>query len=68
MVLAGVLRPLCDFIESITIESRAMSEDRDQRGRLSMKASRVVNVGIADLLTAKTWDVVLSVGQVRPLA
>ena len=67
-MLANVLRPLCHIVDKLTIESRAMSEDRDQRGRLSMKASRVVNVGIADSLTAKTWDVVLSVGQVRLLA
>lgn len=45
-----------------------MSEDRDQRGRLSMKASRIVNLAIADFLAVKSWSVVLSAGQVRPLA
>ena len=66
-VLANVLQPLCDIVDQITIESRAMSEERDQRGRLSMKFSGIVNVGVADLQTAKTWNVVLSIGQVRPL-
>ena len=44
-----------------------MSEERDQRGRLSMTFFEIVNVGVADLQTAKTWNVVLSIGQVRPL-
>lgn len=43
-MLAKVLRPLCHIVDKVTIESRAMSEDRDQRGRLSMKASRTVNL------------------------
>ena len=63
-----MLRPLRDLIEKITIESRAMSEERDQRGRLSMKVFGIVNLGIADIRTAKSWDVVLSVGHVGPLA
>ena len=45
-----------------------MSEERDQRGRLSMKVFGIVNLGIADIRTAKSWDVVLSVGHVGPLA
>lgn len=67
-MLANVLRPLCHIVDNLTIESRAMSEDRDQRGRLSMKASRIVNLAIADFLAVKSWSVVLSAGQVRPLA
>lgn len=67
-MLAKVLRPLCHIVDKVTIESRAMSEGRDQRGRLSMKASRTVNLAIADFLTVKSWSVVLSAGQVRPLA
>ena len=45
-----------------------MSEERDQRGRLSMKVFGIVNLDIADIRTAKSWDVVLSVGHVGPLA
>lgn len=67
-VLATVLRPLCHVVDKITIESRAMSEERDQWGRLSAKFLTVVGAGIADLQTARTWNVALSVGQVRPLA
>ena len=67
-VLAAVLRPLRDLIENITIESRAMSEERDDRGRLSMKVFEIANLGMADIETAKSWDVVLSVGHVGPLA
>ena len=67
-VLAAVLRPLRDLIENITIESRAMSEDRDQRGCLSTKVFEIVNLDIAEIRTAKSWDVVLSIGHVGPLA
>ena len=63
-----MLRPLRDLIEHITIESRAMSEERDQWGRLSMKVFGIVNLDIADIWIAKSWDVVLSVGHVGPLA
>ena len=62
-----MLRPLRDLIEKITIESRAMSEERDQKGRLSMKVFGTMNLSIADIRTAKSWDVVLSVGHVGPL-
>ena len=48
-VLAAVLRPLRDLIEKITIESRAMSEERDERGRLSKKVLETVYFGIANL-------------------
>ena len=44
-----------------------MSEERDQRGRLSVTSFGNVGFGIADLRKAKTWNVVLSVGQVKPL-
>ena len=64
---AAVLRPLYDVVGKITIESRAMSEERDQKGRLSTKSVELVLVGITDSSTAKTWDVILSVGQVEPL-
>ena len=66
-VLANVLRPLSHVIDSITIESRAMSEERNQWGRLSMQVIAISEFGIADLQTAKAWNVVLSVGQVRSL-
>ena len=45
-----------------------MSKERDRRGRLSMVFLGIGNVEIADLETAKAWNVVLSVEQVRPLA
>lgn len=44
-----------------------MSEERDQWGRLSMQVFAISEFGIADLQTAKAWNVVLSVGQVRSL-
>ena len=47
-VLAVVLRPLPDLIEKINIESRAMSEEYDKMGRLSMK---VFGLGLVALLT-----------------
>ncbi len=67
-MLANILRPLCHVVDKITIESRAMSEERDRRGRLSMVLFGTRNIGIADLETVKAWNAVLSVDQVRPLA
>ncbi len=67
-MLANVLRPLCYIVDKITIESRAMSEERDRRGHLSMVLFGTRNIDIADLETVKAWNVVLSVDQVRPLA
>lgn len=45
-----------------------MSEERDQWGGLSITFFGIVDIGFADLQTAKSWNVVLSVGQVRPLS
>lgn len=67
-LLANVLRPLCPFVDRITIESRAMSDERNQWGRLSVEFFAIADVDIADRYTVKTWNIVLSVGQVRPLA
>lgn len=47
-VLVKVLRPLCHDIDKITVESRAMSEERNQWGGLSMQMFVVVDVGTAD--------------------
>lgn len=66
--MADVLRLLFHYVEKITIESRAMSEERDQWGRLSVTSFKNVGIGIADLWKAKAWNVVLSVGQFKPLA
>ena len=48
-MLADVLRPLSHVIDGITIESRAMSEDRDQWGRLSVQVFAILDLRIADL-------------------
>ena len=47
-LLANVLRPLCPVVDKITIESRAMSDERNQWGRLSVGFFVVVDVDIAD--------------------
>ncbi len=47
--LASVLRPLCHAVEEITIESRAMSGERDRKGRLSVKLFEIGNLEVADL-------------------
>ena len=43
-VLANVLRPLCHDIDKITIESRAMSEERNEWGRLSVQSLQLLNL------------------------
>lgn len=55
-VLANVLRPLCPLVDKITIESRAMSEERNQRGRLSATFFEFVDVSIADFISSQDLE------------
>lgn len=61
-VLALALLPLCHVIDSITIESRAMSEERDQWGHLSVTFFAAVNVPSLTYRQPRfgTWSLVLA--------